>query len=174
MIRKALPTDANAIARVHIRSWQEAYRELMPESYLRSLDATLDRRESSWARSIESGETDVLVAALDTGIIGWIAVGASRDEDVSGERVGEVMAIYVLPRYWKAGIGLALWKAGVGHLADQGYERLTLWVLEGNERAIRFYIRAGCLAEVGSERHLSRGGVSLREVRYGLAITRLV
>lgn len=84
MIRKALLTDANAIASLHIRSWQEAYRDLMPASYLNSLDATLARRESSWARSIASGEPEVFVAEVDAEVVGWVAAGASRDEDGEG------------------------------------------------------------------------------------------
>lgn len=168
MIRKALPGDANAIVQVHIRSWQEAYRDLMPAEFLKGLDATLARRESFWVRSIESGESDVWVAELDGKVIGWISVGASRDEEVAGANTGEVMAIYVLAKYWQTGVGLALWNAGLQFLMEQGYECLTLWVLSRNERAIRFYRKAGCLEDPGSERHLQRGGVTLEEMRYRL------
>jgi len=170
MIRKALPADAEAIAQVHISSWQQAYRDLMPVEYLNSLEATLAQRQSFWIRSIESGESDVWVAELNKQVVGWISVGASRDEDAAGGNAGEVMAIYVLARYWQTGVGLALWKAGLQHLMEQGYQRLTLWVLTRNERAIRFYRRAGCAEETGSERNLQRGGVTLLEVRYGLTL----
>lgn len=37
MIRKALPSDAKAIAQVHISSWQDAYRNLMSAQYMQSL-----------------------------------------------------------------------------------------------------------------------------------------
>lgn len=171
MIRKALPTDAKAIAQVHISSWQEAYRDLMPTEYLNSLEATLAQRESLWIRSIESGESIVWVAEQNTQVVGWISVGASRDEDAAGGNAGEVMAIYVLARSWQTGVGLALWKAGLEYLMEQGYQRLTLWVLTGNERAIRFYRRAGCVEETGTERNLQRGGVTLEEVRYQLRFT---
>jgi RimJ/RimL family protein N-acetyltransferase len=170
MIRKALPADAKAIAQVHIRSWQQAYRDLMPAEYLNSLEATLAQRESFWIRSIESGESDVWVAELNKQVVGWISVGTSRDEDAAGGNAGEVMAIYVLARYWQTGVGLALWKAGLQYLMEQRYQRLTLWVLTRNERAIRFYRRAGCAEETGSERNLKRGGVTLSEVRYGLTL----
>lgn len=173
MIRKARPCDANAIAQVHINSWQDAYRDLMPSEYLNSLETTLAQRESFWTRSIESGESDVWVAELNEQVVGWISVGASRDEDAAGENAGEVMAIYVLARCWQTGVGPALWKTGVHYLMEQGYRRLTLWVLTGNERALRFYRRAGCVEEAGSERTLQRGGVTLEEVRYGLPFTRL-
>ena len=168
MIRKALPGDANAIAQVHIRSWQEAYRDLMPAEFLKGLDATLARRESFWVRSIESGESDVWVAELDGQVVGWISAGASRDERAAGANTGEVMAIYVLAKYWQAGVGLALWNAGLQFLREEGFQGLTLWVLSRNERAIRFYRKAGCLEDPGSERHLQRGGVTLEEMRYRL------
>lgn len=167
MIRKALPSDAKAIAQVHISSWQDAYRDLMPAEYLDSLEATLARREASWMRSIESGESDVWVAERDGQVVGWISVGASRDEDAAGGNAGEVLAVYVLAGYWQMGVGQALWEAGLRELKEQGFQRLTLWVLSGNERAIRFYQRAGCVEEAGSERGLQRGGVDLVEVRYG-------
>jgi ribosomal protein S18 acetylase RimI-like enzyme len=173
MIRQALPSDAKAIAQVHISSWQQAYRDLMPAEYLNALDATLAQRESSWIRSIESTESNVFVAELNQQVVGWISVGASRDEDTAEGNAGEVMAIYVLASHWQTGVGLALWKAGLQCLIEQGYQRLTLWVLTGNERAIRFYRRAGCVEETGSERNLQRGGAALVEVRYGLPFTRL-
>ncbi|UOK41029.1 GNAT family N-acetyltransferase [Pseudomonas palleroniana] len=171
MIRKALPTDARAIAQVHICSWQQAYRDLMPAEYLTSLQATLAQREVFWARSIEAGESNVWVAELGKQVVGWISVGASRDEDAAQGQVGEVMAIYVLAGCWHTGIGLALWKAGEQSLREQGFQRLTLWVLVGNQRAIRFYRRAGCVEEAGSERDLQRGGTALVEMRYGLSFT---
>lgn len=173
MIRKALPSDAKAIAQVHISSWQEAYRDLMPAEYLNSLEATLAQRESFWIRSIESGESNVWVAESNKQVVGWISVGASRDEDAAGGNAGEVMAIYVLARYWQTGVGLALWKAGLQYLMEQGYQRLTLWVLARNERAIRFYRRAGCVEETGSERNLKRGGGDTGRGEVSVALSRL-
>lgn len=83
------------------------------------------------------------------------------------------MAIYVLAAYWRTGVGLALWQAGLQDLMEQGYQRLTLWLLARNGRAIRFYRKLGCVEDTGSERNLQRGGVSLVEVRYKLPLTQL-
>ena len=170
MIRRALPSDARAIAHVHISSWQEAYRDLMPAPYLNALQASLAHRESFWRRSIESGESTLWVAQVDKDVVGWISVGPSRDEDAAGQNAGEVMAIYVQASHWHTGVGLALWNAGVQYLTEQGHAHLTLWVLSQNARAIRFYRRAGCVEDTGSERTLQRGGVTLEEVRYRLAL----
>jgi GNAT superfamily N-acetyltransferase len=167
MIRNALPTDARAIAQVHISSWQQAYRGLMPVEYLNALEATLAQRELFWVRTIQSGDSNVLVAEVNKQVVGWISVGASRDEDAAVNNVGEVMAIYVLADHWRTGVGLALWQAGLQCLIKQGHHRLTLWVLAGNDRAIRFYRRAGWVEEAGSKRTFVMGGVTLEEVRYG-------
>jgi hypothetical protein len=37
-IRLAQASDARAIAEVHVRSWQAAYRDLLPQEYLDGLD----------------------------------------------------------------------------------------------------------------------------------------
>ena len=172
MIRSATPSDAMAIAQVHIRSWQHAYRDLMPKEYLDSLDRTLHQRALYWANAIQAGDSTLLVAELDKQIIGWISVGASRDPDAVACNTGEVMALYVLEAHWQTGIGRALWQAGVQRLIEHGHSRLTLWVLVLNNRAIGFYRKAGWVEEIGTKRNLVRGGVTLEEVRYECPITR--
>lgn len=172
MIRSAVPSDAKAIAQVHIHSWQQAYSDLMPREYLASLDRTLAQRTSYWLNAIESGDSTLLVAERDKQVIGWISVGASRDPDAVACNTGEVMALYVLEAHWQTGIGRALWQAGVQRLIEQGHSRLTLWVLVLNNRAIGFYRKAGWVEEIGTKRNLVRGGVTLEEVRYECPITR--
>ncbi|MBE6658012.1 MAG: GNAT family N-acetyltransferase [Ruminococcaceae bacterium] len=54
---------------------------------------------------------------------------------------GEVYAIYVLAAYHGQGIGYRLMTAAMEQLS--AYDRIALWVLRGNERAIRFYERVG-------------------------------
>ena len=54
---------------------------------------------------------------------------------------GEVYAIYVLKEYYGKGIGYALMKKALDALSE--YPQTAVWVLTGNERAIRFYKRCG-------------------------------
>lgn len=165
MIRIAQPEDAAAIARVHIRSWQLAYRDLLPEEFLLSLDATLARRTGFWRESIEKGAA-VLVAVVDADVAGWIAFGPSRDDDAQPGVSAEIEALYVLAEHWNTGLGRRLWLAARKHLIEQGFETLTLWVLTQNPRAIRFYRNAGLEADEASRRSISRGGRTLEEIRY--------
>lgn len=165
IIRCALPTDAVDIAHVHVRSWQQAYRDLLPHDYLSSLDATLPQRIGWWEQSIEAGEPQIRVALIDDRVVGWVSFGASRDKNANpGE--GEIMALYVVAEHWGTGVGRALWSHARGYLLDQGFLRVSLWVLSDNQRAVGFYRAAGLLPDPASEQEITRGGVNLREIRY--------
>ena len=51
-VREARRGDEPAVAEVHVRSWQEAYRDLMPAEFL----AALDPRERAERYTFEGGE----------------------------------------------------------------------------------------------------------------------
>lgn len=165
-VRCAQSLDAAGIAAVHVRSWQQAYRQVFSSEYLDGLGKSLAQRESYWLKSLEERAQDTFVAVLAGEVIGWISVGVSRDDDVGAERIGEVMAIYILAEHWGHGVGKRLWQAGLQSLARQGYETFTLWVLAENQQAIGFYRAAGLTEESHSGRTLVRGGAAVKEVRY--------
>jgi len=81
-----------------------------------------------------------LVAAHGGEILGFVAVGASRDPGTDGE----LFAIYVHPEHWGTGVGRALIEAGEAELRRLGHQDAILWVLDDNPRARRFYELAGC------------------------------
>ena len=66
----------------------------------------------------------------------------SRDEDAP-EGTGEVPAIYVDPAAVGTGIGRELFAEAAVALQEAGFTRATLWVLEANASARRFYEKAG-------------------------------
>jgi hypothetical protein len=59
MIRRATINDARAIAEVHVKSWQVAYRGLLPEDFLQNL--SVERREEQWRRALQNPEQVILV-----------------------------------------------------------------------------------------------------------------
>ena len=166
-IRCAAASNAHDIARVHVSSWQEAYRGIVPSTYLDSLSVA--ERETRWIEIFERGGSETFVAEESGVIIGFTAYGATRDDNAR-VGIGEVYAIYVAPSRWSTGIGYALWKQSRQGLADLGYSRATLWVLAANERAIRFYERVGFTLDANSESIIDIGGQSLPEVRYEVAV----
>ncbi|MDD1509111.1 GNAT family N-acetyltransferase [Pseudomonas sp. CNPSo 3701] len=166
IVRSATSADAPAIASVQVVSWQQAYAGLIPAQYLAALQSSISRREAFWCESIAAGRTHLSLVCVNQQVIGFIAIGPCRDEGASAGEMGEVTALYLLPRYWRTGAGRALWAAGLRRLVEYRYRRAMLWVLSENARARRFYDQAGWSPEPDSERSLLIGGASLREIRY--------
>jgi ribosomal protein S18 acetylase RimI-like enzyme len=105
-IRPAGIADVAAVATVHVRTWQQCYRGIVPDDYLDGL--SIQRREEQWREVLASGTTEVWVAESSTGVVGWIAFDASRDPDAEPS-TGELQAVYVSPERWSSGIGRELW-----------------------------------------------------------------
>src|SRR5207302_1688499 len=101
-VRPAVPHDAAAIARLHIRSWQVGYRGQLPETLLDALDADLEPRTARWQHFITEAKARgqvQLVAEVDGRVVGFVTFGPSEDEP-RDPGIGEVYAIYVDPDEW--------------------------------------------------------------------------
>jgi SAM-dependent methyltransferase/ribosomal protein S18 acetylase RimI-like enzyme len=162
-VRAATGDDARAIAEVHVQSWQQAYRRLLPQDYLAGL--SVRKREAMWAESLAEGRSSLLVAEVCGKVVGFSAFGPCRDEG-AGPTDYELWGLYLEPDHWSSGLGRELWLKTRQDLASAGATRVTLWVLDGNERAIRFYTAAGFHLQPDSMKALELGGIPVREVRF--------
>ncbi len=140
VVRPASPGDARAIAEVHVASWRWAYRGQLPDEVLEGL--SVEEREVMWRGILADASTTVLVAERGPAIVGFASGGASTD-DGAGEGTGEVYAIYVAEEVASSGVGSDLFTKVRAAIAAAGYGEGTLWVLESNDRARRFYERQG-------------------------------
>lgn len=124
-IRKATLQDASRLAEILIFAKRTAYRSIFQND------------------AVSFGEMQVLPLALDylEGRESLEHVWVYDDEFVRGvvrAEGGEVRELYVDPFFQGSGIGSQLLRFAV---ARQGARRL--WVLEKNEKAIRFYAARG-------------------------------
>jgi ribosomal protein S18 acetylase RimI-like enzyme len=168
-VRHAVPGDATALALVHVRTWQAAYAGLIPQDYLDSLDPA--QRETRWQRWLdEVRPPSAVLVSEGSGDVpaGFVAMQPSRDPGADAA-TGEITAIYLLPSHQGRGAGRELMAAAVDHLTASGFLRATLWVLETNVVARRFYEAAGWLPDGTSKVDASRG-FPLDEVRYCRAL----
>lgn len=163
IIRPATLDDALAIAEVHVISWRQAYRGLMPATFLEGL--SVEEREALWSDSITKNEPEILVVERDGAVAGFCAFGPCRDPG-SMPSDYEIWAMYLHPAHWSRGLGRELWLASHNRIVEHGAKTVSLWVLADNERAIRFYHAMGFEAETGSGKFLERGSVQLQEVRF--------
>lgn len=154
MIRSGTPEDAEAVARVHVETWQAAYAHALPREGLDSLSVS-ERAE------LHRHRPPTFVAEIAGEIAGFVSVGASRDAGLDAE----LYAIYVHPAYWGTGVGRALITAGENELAKLGHVEAILWVLDDNPRARRFYELAGWSTD-GAARNINLFGFDVPEIRY--------
>ncbi len=140
---------------VHYKSWQETYRGLMEGSYLEGV--TLERCQAMARKWTDN----ILVAKDGDQVIGFAAYGPCRDEGASA--FGEVFAIYVLAEFHRQRVGYELMNAAFEKLKE--YKEIVVWVLKGNDKAIKFYERYGFRFD-GMEKEVMLGGrnVELRMV----------
>ncbi len=162
LIRDMTVEDCEAVAAVRVRGWQFAYAGLMPQSYLAAMSVEEDAERRRGFLTEGSAVTHV-VAERDGTVIGWGCFGPGRDKDIPAGQA-ELYAIYVLPEQIGTGAGRALMAELTGRAEADGFSSMHLWVLKENDRARRFYEKAG-FAPDGAEEPFDVDGVSVPEVR---------
>jgi ribosomal protein S18 acetylase RimI-like enzyme len=185
VVRPASAADAAQVAAVRRDSWFAAYEGIIPHPVIDRATAPDDGarvRQSFLTRPWQS----MIVAAVGEppepaaqraapGIVGFASYGPELDVlgapwphplSAAGQegRTAELYALYVHPAWWSTGTGRALMDQVLAEVSAAGYPCITLWVLEDNARARRFYARAGFAPD--GARHLldDLGGVT--EIRY--------
>jgi ribosomal protein S18 acetylase RimI-like enzyme len=162
-IRAAAPADAPAIGRIHITSWRETYRGVLPDHLLDNLSAVV--RAAMWQGALDRDPPVWLfVGQLASGELVGFAGGGPR-RGTAPPHDAEVYAIYVLRAARHRGCGRGLLAALVAALRARGFKSLCLWVLRENAPARRFYERLG--GRVVGERIEVDGEHAFEEVAYG-------
>ncbi len=162
LLRPAESADAMSVARVHVGSWQSAYRGLLPDEYLDKLCP--EDRAQGYDFATRDPQRPQTIVAVEAGLIrGFATTAPSRDSDLAS--YAELCALYVDPEYWGHGMGKALISAARERLVVLGFGNALLWVLMGNVRADRFY-RQDQWTPDGLQRKDTVWGVTVNEIRY--------
>ena len=143
VVRVADGEDADAIAAVHVRAWQETYRHLVPGDKLDAL-VVADRAER-WRQILAGTDESAWVAELDGEVVGWATTSARNT--ATQPRPLELNGMYAYARVHGTGVGQALMDAA---LADSP---AFLWVAADNPRAHAFYRRNGFGADGVRDEH---------------------
>ena len=159
-VRLASVRDADTIGRIQVETWRAAYAGLLPDEAIASFD--IEARQRLWREWFDQPwpGSVVFVAEHDGHVVGFANSGPCREE----ERAGELYAIYVLPTSWGTGAGRALIQRTEEWMRSSGFGEAILWVLEGNERAERFYRAAGW--ELDGRKVDRFQGAAVSELRY--------
>ena len=165
-LRDATQADAHDIATVVVRSWRAAYRGLLPDDVLTGL--SIPDRERFWSAVLTARQprTRVVVAVVDGAVVGFAATGPPLvPADRADPTLGDLYALYLAPDVWRRGFGTRLHAAALDRIRSCGFTHAGLWVLDTNERALRFYRHHGWTDTGRSQRDRGPGDTELHELR---------
>jgi ribosomal protein S18 acetylase RimI-like enzyme len=168
LIRRADLTDAGTVARIHVESWNVAYRGIMPDDVIARID--LAYRTAFWTERIADRAWPVFLIEEDGNGVAFCQMIATRDADDDPTRVGHITSLHVLPHLRGRGYGRALLDEVFTEFRRRGFNEVTLWVLEENHEARQFYERMGFEVDGASQMYPN---TQVPEVRYRLDLERI-
>lgn len=159
-IRPIQPTDVEAVADLHARSWQTAYRGILDDSYLDG--PIVAERRAFWREQLARPAADHIgLLALENGAVVGFAFALRDHDPVWGTLLDN---LHASPERRGHGIGTQLLLALTGELARSS-AGIHLWAFEGNVRTRRYYERLGAAAIERQEAPAPGGGM-VAEWRY--------
>ena len=158
----AEPSDADAIAQLHARSWQTAYRGILSDDFL---DGPLlaDRRAVWHARFAQENRTDQIVLLDEAAgqMQGFACAFLDADPDW-----GTLLDnLHVVPECKGKGLGRQLMSEVANRILNTNRTRLHLWAFEHNHAARKFYERLGGVVTT-TQAESAPDGREVNAVRY--------
>ena len=178
-VRAARVSDAPALARVQVASWQATLGGLVPPAVLSELssEAAVAQFGERWREAITNPPTSrhkVLVAYAPGAPgepVGFASIGPATDEDRWPGTDGELYELHVRPEvaepandpsshgastHGASGHGGRLLHAAADTLAEDGFHTACTWVLAADSDRVEFLQAAGWAAD-GSQGNLDMG-----------------
>jgi ribosomal protein S18 acetylase RimI-like enzyme len=109
-----------------------------PTAFLSSRAAEAKYDEQRWRREFMRGEWNIVIA--DGEEIGLL--GVTREPGMPSQEC-YLEYLWVAPRFRRSGVGSMLLRAVLDRLRDSGVHTVWLYILNGNQDAMRLYQRFG-------------------------------
>lgn len=131
-IREANINDALNVSKCIYKVWKVTYKDIIEVEELNTL------KENSWEESnkkiVISDIVNCYVAEYNSEIVGVVVFGENR----MLKNIGEIYALYVLPKFQKQHLGKKLLNIAVSELRTK-YSKIQLKVMIKNTNARKFY-----------------------------------
>jgi ribosomal protein S18 acetylase RimI-like enzyme len=167
-ILAAATADVPDLARIHVEGWRGAYSGLVPQDHLDGL--RVEDKKAQWQRWLAEGTTALIARDGAGAPAGFVSFGRLRTPPPGLSPIrpvysGEIYALYLMPQFWRQGLGRHLMRDGALGLRAMKHKSLCLWVMEGNKRAVAFYKALG--GQRCGTKQIEVGGRVLPEIAYG-------
>lgn len=136
-IRFADKTDISHIAETYVHNHRTTYKNLLPAEYFETL--TPEYAVKKWREYIADGNNRVWVAEDESGFLGFAA--SMPDEELYN--VWYLDSLHVCEKARGKGVGTALIKTVGKYALDNGYEKMSICIVKGNDNAGDLYRKLG-------------------------------
>ncbi len=140
-VRKALASDAGAIAGVQTETWRHSFRGYVADALLDSMVVS-ERRIRSWQEILNDPNPNrcVFVATGVERVLGFVSGGTDMDGQRSYD--SEIKAIYVAPNAQRNGAGKLLTGAFVDFVISRNAKSMIIWTIADGPSG-SFYLGLG-------------------------------
>ena len=136
-VRPATQKDVNNIASLYVHNHRTTYKNLLPAEYFETL--TEDYAKAKWCSYIADENSRVWVAEEKGAFLGFAA--SMPDEELTD--VWYLDSLHVCESARGKGVGTALIKAVGRYAYENGYKKMSICIVKGNDNAGGLYRKLG-------------------------------
>ena len=164
-IRAATDNDIQAIAEIHVLSFQTAYRGIVPDEFLNAIN--VDNRVHGWRSTYDKYPRNLTVAVLPNDyVLGFCCAGPVVDTQKNAPYEFEIYGLHVRQECRRTGIGTQLLNDAFARaLKSEQFTTAIVWTLTELVESRRFYERHGGAPFKNGTWKL--GPASIPEISYG-------
>ncbi len=167
-VRVGWADDAQGIAEVQVRAWQQEYADLLPADVLAAMDPA--DFAAAWHASLtrpKDARNRVLVALERNTIRGFAVTAPASDPDTDPVADGEIVELTIDPAQTRQGHGSRLVQACAETLKADKFTRALTW-LSSQDDVRRAFLTSAGFSPDGAHRELDLRGdgeVRVKQVR---------
>lgn len=137
-IRPIIDNNIQAIAKIYTENWKTTYQGILPDSFLKSI--TYEHSKEKWLSYIHTDKQGAFVAVDENDMIIGFAAYKPYDDL---KKCLLLDSLHILQSVQGGGIGKQLIFTIGKYAYNNGYEKMSICIVKGNDRAEGIYTYVG-------------------------------
>jgi len=133
--------DLRRIAAIHVDSWQDAFRGIVPDAVLTG--HSVERSLELWRGNFDRYPGNLTIARQGDSVVGFCCAGPAVNQAKNAPFEFQIYALHTSPALRRRGIGAALLRQALARCRAGGMTRAIVWTLDQLVLSRRFYEREG-------------------------------
>lgn len=137
-IRPVVDNDVKSIAKIYTDNWKKTYQNILPDSFLKNM--TYEHSKEKWLSYINTNKQGAFVAIDENDmLVGFAAYKPYNDLN----KCLLLDSLHILQSVQSGGIGKKLIFTIGKYAHSNGYEKMAICIVKGNDRAEGIYTYLG-------------------------------